>query len=160
MNAPVAPFPEMPGIAGVDKRVLPMPVISITPAPSTAPLLAGAGFADAFCLMVDEPGLDAISASHRVFARAPAWIGRLLRLRNLLVAPLGLKGTSPTGRGAAGPMRIGFFPVVSQSAQRVVLGFDDKHLDFRVIVDAAPNNGGSRITATTLARQHNFTGRI
>jgi Protein of unknown function (DUF2867) len=136
-----------------------MGVVSVSPDPSTRPLLAGAGFADAFCLVVDEPALDAISASHRVFARTPGWVSRLLWLRNLLVAPLGLRQTSSKDRTPL-EMRIGFFPVVSQSGQRVVLGFNDKHLDFRVIVDAAPSDGGSRITATTLVRQHNPMGRI
>ena len=136
-----------------------MSVVSIIPDPSTLPLLAGARFADAFRCEIDEQGLDAISASRRVFARPPAWIRRLLRLRNLLVAPLGLKGT-PEAAGAQSQARIGFFPIVSQSAERVVLGFDDKHLDFRVVVDSAPTDGGSRITATTLVRQHNRIGRV
>ena len=54
-------------------------------------------------------------------------------------------------------MRLGLFPVVSQQPDRVVLGFDDRHLDFRLVVDA-PGNGD--VTGTTLIRTHNLLGRI
>ena len=30
---------------------------------------------------------------------------------------------------------IGIFPVVSETPERLVAGFNDKHLDFRVVVD-------------------------
>jgi hypothetical protein len=30
----------------------------------------------------------------------------------------------------------GAFPVISRAQERVVLGFDDKHLDFRIVVEA------------------------
>ena len=137
-----------------------MPVLQVSPDPSIAPLLAAAQFADAYRLAVDEPALDAVAAAQRIFARTPKWISRLLALRNLLVAPLGLKGTGDS-QGGATPARIGFFPVVSQTPDRVVLGFDDKHLDFRVIVDVStPELGVRSVTATTLVRQNNRFGRL
>jgi hypothetical protein len=47
------------------------------------------------------------------------------------------------------------FPVVGQSPDRVVLGFDDRHLDFRIVVALA----GGWATLTTAVRWHNAFGR-
>ncbi|WP_163335094.1 DUF2867 domain-containing protein, partial [Enterobacter hormaechei] len=56
--------------------------------------------------------------------------------------------------------RIGAFPVLSKAPERVVLGFDDKHLDFRVAIDvAALDEHRRKVTATTLVRTHNWLGR-
>ncbi len=136
-----------------------MVAISVPPDASASGVLPGAQFADAFRLTVRDSDLDAIAASKRVFERAPAWVAALLRLRNTIVAPLGLRGTDdPIGQSA--PRRIGWFPVVSETPDRVVLGFNDKHLDFRIVVDsAADSEGGRQITATTLVRRHNVFGR-
>ena len=53
---------------------------------------------------------------------------------------------------------IGLFPIVSETSDRLVAGFNDKHLDFRVVVDVA--TGAIRhVTATTLVKTHNWLGR-
>jgi Protein of unknown function (DUF2867) len=135
-----------------------MLVVSRVPDTSTEPLLAGASFADAFSIDVDERGLDAPTAAERAFATAPPWIAWLLAIRNTLVRPFGLKGTNEAHRISRD--RIGFFPCISRSADRVVMGFDDAHLDFRVVVDVASvADGLQRVTATTLVRPHNLFGR-
>jgi hypothetical protein len=87
--------------------------------------------------------------------RRPGWVSGLLVLRNLAVTPFGLK------RGAlAGAERIGIFPLVSASPERVVMGFDDAHLDFRVVVEVAPERDGQKVTATTFVRTRNRLGRL
>jgi len=141
-----------------------MAVQAMIPEATTAPVLVGAGFADAFCLIVEAPALDAAAAAQRVFSRTPRWISALLALRNRLVALIGLKGTeqmAASKNASAGKMRrIGFFPIVSQTPERIVMGFDDWHLDFRVVVDVATLSGDRRqVTATTLVRTHNWVGR-
>lgn len=85
----------------------------------------------------------------------PRWVSGLLVLRNLAVTPFGLKRGPP-----AGAERIGIFPVVSASPERVVLGFDDAHLDFRVVIEVAPGASGQRVTATTFVRTRNRLGRL
>jgi hypothetical protein len=56
--------------------------------------------------------------------------------------------------------RIGAFPVLSQTPERVVMGLDDRHLDFRLVVDVAPLDERRRdVVATTLVRTHNRLGR-
>jgi hypothetical protein len=119
-------------------------------------LLAGAQFIDAFSIVVDSATLDARHAAERMLGRAPRWIEALMALRNRLVAPFGLK-TSIRSKAAASS--IGSFPVVSESPERVVAGFNDKHLDFRLVVDVVAETGGRRVTATTLVLTHNLLGR-
>src|SRR5260221_14343113 len=114
-----------------------MSVHALAPEASTAPLLAGADFADAYRLIVAAPDLDAAAAAQRIFAKSPGWIGALIALRNRLV---GLIGLNPGGDAALDKRlppekrrRIGMFPVISAAPDRVVIGFDDWHLDFRVV---------------------------
>ena len=98
------------------------------PAVASETPLPNADFTDAYSAHVAEP-LDALQAARRMVGRRPRWVDGLLVLRNLAVTPFGLK------RGASiGAERIGIFPVVSASTERVVMGFDDAHLDFRVVV--------------------------
>ena len=101
---------------------------------------------------------DAATVAAQAFGAAPGWVKSLLAVRNLLVAPFGLKSGRETAPGQA---RIGFFPVISSAADRVVLGMDDRHLDFRLVVETAPVTGqGTTATATTLVRTRNLGGRL
>ena len=134
-----------------------MTVREVTPEIDPATLLAGAQFIDAYRVAVDGAALDARKAAERMFARGPRWIEALVRLRNLVVAPFGLK-TSGEGEPATGGL-IGIFPVVSETPERLVAGFNDHHLDFRVVVDVAPKGSGQEVTTTTLVLTHNWLGR-
>ena len=122
-------------------------------------VLAGAQFADAFRVTVPDTGLDARSAAERIFSRSPRWVEMLLDLRNRIVAPFGLKTSAAHEAKAAG--MVGMFPVLSQTPEQLVAGFNDHHLDFRVVVDVAPADSGrdQEVTATTLVLTHNWLGR-
>ncbi len=126
------------------------------PDASTGPLLAGAQFSDAFSIAVNGD-LDARHAAERMMNGKSWWIDTLLALRNILVAPFGLKDGAHHNPNLD---VIGIFPVVSQSQNRLVAGFDDKHLDFRVIVDVSGARPARAVTATTLVLTHNLLGRI
>jgi hypothetical protein len=135
-----------------------MTVHEVTPAVDTNALLAGAQFADAYCIAINDRTLDARHAAERMILRQPRWAEALLTLRNLVVAPFGLK-TSGAGRAVPGEM-IGIFPVLSETPDRLVAGFNDRHLDFRVVVDVASSDAtGRNVTATTLVLTHNWLGR-
>jgi len=134
-----------------------MKVHEVAPNVDTAVWLAGAQFADAFRIAVDGPPLDARIAAQRMMGRSPRWVEALLSLRNALVAPFGLK-TSGAGEKAARGL-IGIFPVLSETPDRLVAGFDDHHLDFRVVVDVEASGQAQQVTATTLVLTHNWLGR-
>lgn len=136
-----------------------MKVREVIPEPSTGALLVGAQFADAFRIGVEGATLDARHAAVLMTGRS-RWIEALVRLRNLLVAPFGLKTSGETEV----PRRetIGLFPILTETRDRLVAGFNDKHLDFRLVVDiaAAGSDSGQQVTATTLVKTHNWFGRI
>jgi hypothetical protein len=132
-----------------------MNVQEITPAIDPNTLLPGAQFADAYRLEVGGHSLTARQAAERMMARQPRWAETLLTLRNILVTPFGLK-TSGTGTPRE---MIGIFPVVSERPDRLVAGFNDKHLDFRIVVDVATSGATQNVTATTLVLTHNWLGR-
>jgi Protein of unknown function (DUF2867) len=131
--------------------------MAVTPEVDSSALLAGAQFSDAYSIMVDGNALDARHAAEKMLARSPRWIEMLMALRNRLVAPFGLKTPDPRRTGAAD--RIGIFPIVSETPERLVAGFNDHHLDFRVVVDVAASGRGQCVTATTLVLTHNLLGR-
>lgn len=132
-------------------------VREITPEVDASKLLAGAQFVDAFRVDIGAGSLDARGACEKMVLGGPRWIDVLTRLRNFLVTPFGLK-TSGEGAPAPGGM-IGLFPVVSETPERLVAGFNDYHLDFRVVVDVESATTGRQVTATTLVLTHNLLGR-
>ena len=134
-----------------------MTVSAINPTVDRAQWLAGAQFADAFRVAIDGPAIDARTAAERMLSQSPRWVDALVRLRNAIVAPFGLKTT-----GAGEPNKlgmIGIFPVISDTPEQLVAGFNDRHLDFRVVVDVTADGAGRQVTATTLVRTHNWFGR-
>jgi hypothetical protein len=135
-----------------------MTVDEVAPAINPAAVLAGAQFMDAYRLEVDGAALDARQAAMRMMARAPRWVDALVTLRNIIVAPFGLKTSGATERLPRDI--IGIFPVVSETPERLVAGFNDKHLDFRVVVDVATSGQRQSVTATTLVMTHNWLGRM
>jgi hypothetical protein len=134
-----------------------MTVIEIAPEVDRTALLAGAQFVDAYSIVVDRGALDARQAAERMITRQPGWAEALLTLRNILVQPFGLKTSGASGTTPR--EMIGIFPIVSETPDRLIAGFNDSHLDFRVVVDVATSGDRQQVTATTLVLTHNWLGR-
>lgn len=134
-----------------------MNTVAVAPDTGLASLLPGAQFADAYALDMAPSKLDARRAAKRIMARSPRWIAMLLALRNLVVASFGLHTRPPSSPAGLGVL--GIFPVLSQTPDRLVAGFDDSHLDFRIVVDISRRRERQRITLTTLVLTHNRLGR-
>jgi hypothetical protein len=141
------------------KRIIVMKPVEIAFAAPQS-ILPGAQFGDAFQIIVEGQNLSAIEAAKRAVYGAPSWINRLLQLRTILVKPLGLKPGENPAEDKAGPDNIGIFPVLVEEPQHVMLGMNDKHLDFRLLVDVVNEGGGRQIiTASTVVKTHNALGR-
>jgi Protein of unknown function (DUF2867) len=110
---------------------------SVTP-PNFETVLPASNFVDAFELTVDHQAGSYAFTKH-IMASTPLWVGRLLTLRNALIAPFGLHTDDAPSKAE----KFGMFPVISSNETRTILGFDDKHLDFRIILDAAPLVGST-----------------
>jgi hypothetical protein len=133
------------------------PVREITPEVDPSAVLAGARFIDAFRVEIGAAPLNAREACTRMVLHGPRWVDALTRLRNILVTPFGLKRS---GEGAYAPGGlIGLFPVVSETPERLIAGFDDHHLDFRIVVDVAGEATLRHVTLTTLVKTNNLLGR-
>src|SRR5204862_3931876 len=83
-------------------------------------------------------------------------------VRDAVMATVGVKSSRAIGVAAAGrgPM-IGYFPLLSKSARELVVGENDRHLDFRVAsllrTGAA---GGRELVVVTVVHCHNRLGRM
>jgi Protein of unknown function (DUF2867) len=148
-----------------------------SPTASTAPhgsqiasRLPGAYFHDAWAIRATEPNLNALEQFLRVARKTPAWIDRLMAIRNRIVALFGLKNlggiaqTDPNKKASdyqAGD-RVGIFTLISNTANEVLLGDSDKHLNVVVSVhkQADSINRDTLITVTTVVHVHNWLGRL
>lgn len=147
------------------------------PAESTAPagsevelLLPGAHFRDAWAISAAEPGLHALGQFLRVAKLTPLWIERLMSIRNRVVSALGLKNlgglsqidaTKHESEYVAGD-RVGIFTLISRSANEVLLGDKDKHLNVVVSVHrkAEEDTDAVVVTVTTVVHVNNCLGRL
>ncbi|MFZ1704492.1 MAG: DUF2867 domain-containing protein [Saprospiraceae bacterium] len=105
------------------------------------------------------------------FKSGPSWIGRLFALRNKIVSLFGLKipETSQDHQKQLDNFRLepgnrlGLFNVFYVSEKEVVLGEDDKHLNFRVslILNNHQSKAHSKtLTISTTVFYNNFLGRL
>lgn len=100
------------------------------------------------CYSVESP-LSPRAAAERGL-QMPRWARALLALRHALVRPFGLQTAAPRGAEA-----LGLFPVQKDDPGECVLGFDDRHLNFRIAV----LRQGARIYLSTWVHPHNLWGR-
>lgn len=135
--------------------------VFLIPAPAAAMSASGLtriDFSDGYSGQVDRTYVDAEQAARAVFAEPPRMLTWLIILRNGIVAPFGLKTSiSFSDRGLG---KIGMFPIISSTGAEVVVGGDDKHLDFRIWISIQPSLKGSEVTISTLVKINNFFGRV
>jgi len=142
--------PAAPAAPRADRRWPVLPEDSLA-----AQALPSIDYLDVFSTPVDSDAtLDEVA--RRLLLGQPP---RLMRLRDALVRPFGLK-TSPKGSRPALRLvpgeRIGIFRLYARSAHELLLGEDDRHLDFRLCLRVL---GDGTATLATLVHFHNFIGR-
>ncbi|WET50525.1 DUF2867 domain-containing protein [Chryseobacterium indologenes] len=102
------------------------------------------------------------------FTSGPKWGKKMFALRNNVAGWLGLK-TGAEVDPANGPEnftcevgeRVGIFKVFNKTSNEIILGEDDKHLDFRVSLLFDKNQGGqdeNSLTISTTVKFHNWLG--
>lgn len=120
------------------------------------PALPSGDWADAYRVATRRHFPNARAAGDAAFGSFPIWVNALMGLRNLAVTPFGLK----TGeKESATRARIGFFPLLSESETQVVVGMNDRHLDFRCVIDLEEAGAGQEVTIATVIHRHNWLGR-
>jgi hypothetical protein len=121
--------------------------VSVPPSPMAEATLPRVDFADAFAAPL-PPGApsDPELWAKRVLRSPPRWVMAAMAARNVVVAALGLKAPRSAARG---------FPKLDGDEREVLLGLDDRHLDFRVSVLVQDGT----LTFATRVRLRNRLGR-
>lgn len=137
------------------------PAVLLIPTPPQAAHSSGLpaiDFDDCYHGHTARSGVTAMEAVKAMVERQPRWVSLLIATRDAVVGRMGLK----TAAHAAPPgsPRAGFFPVLSEMPNEVVLGLDDKHLDFRIWVSVQGVDGGTDVWLSTLVRRHGWPGRV
>jgi len=132
--------------------------VALPPGVRVASLYPGAFLADAFAIDL-PPGAthDVLALARFALARQAPWVERLMAMRDAIVSPFGLKTAHAlrADSGAASPARVGIFRIYETLPDEVVLGEDDRHLDFRLSV----HRTAGQLTAVTVVHCHNLLGR-
>ncbi|MEO0636073.1 MAG: DUF2867 domain-containing protein [Pseudomonadota bacterium] len=124
-------------------------------------ILPGADWGDAYEAIMAHPFATAREAGDCMGRNLPGWMQPMLKLRDGLTSLAGLKGTDELRAQAdAGMDAVAFFPIISETDERLVVGTDDKHFDFRLVLELDENGSGQQVLRmTTLLKRHNFGGR-
>ncbi|WP_374579909.1 DUF2867 domain-containing protein [Pseudoduganella sp.] len=127
--------------------------------------LPGAYFHDCYQVAVPDDGASALEHYLRVVRQTPAWVNRLMALRNWMVGFVGLKNlghlASLDAARAASDYRVGdrvgIFSLLHLSPGEVLLGDSDKHLDVVLSICKAPQG---MLSVSTVVHVHNWLGRL
>jgi len=140
--------------------------VSLPPESEIAKVYSSMNLADAYSIALPAGASTNPELLARfIFAHQAPWIGRLIAIRDALVAGFGLK----TGKHLASleaenrARRLSIFKIYSRSPTEVVLGEDDKHLDFRLSVLCSGQSlpGAKRhLILSTVVHCHNRLGRL
>ncbi len=131
---------------------------------SVADVYSPPNFADAYEIVL-PPGAstDPECLARFIFSQHSPWAAALMRLRDALVAGFGLKTAHPLAEGATDrTQRVGMFKIYSIAPNEIVMGEDDKHLDFRLSLlcpAASPAQSERKVVLSTVVRCHNLLGR-
>ena len=135
--------------------------VALPPGASIAPLYPGSNLADAYA--VDLPNarareLDMESLARQLLGSQPGWARKFMVLRDAIVARFGIK-TARQMEAKPGE-RIGIFRIYARSADEIILGEDDSHLDFRLSVLRSKQEGRHGcVTVASVVHCHNWVGR-
>jgi len=114
--------------------------------------------------------IDTREVVRAFFRSSPEWIERLMNFRNRAVSIFGLKTVETKSNskeeilkrfeGTTGE-QVGIFKVFGRTENEIILGEDDKHLDFRVSF-LLENTGDSKkkIALSTTVQFHNHFGKL
>ncbi|HTD02494.1 DUF2867 domain-containing protein [Undibacterium sp.] len=122
--------------------------------------------ADAYAIRLPEGAIaDPELLARFVLSHQAPWVASLMRLRDALVAGFGIKTSKQLQDlgDAHDDKRIYLFRIYATSANEILLGEDDKHLDFRLSVlhqtQVQSTESSSYLVLSTVVHCHNFLGR-
>lgn len=100
--------------------------------------------------VTDKPHITVKQLFDSMFLQYPKWVSWLLKLRDFIVKPLGVKASKSFEE-----------LIMEQNSHEIILGTEDKHLTFYVSVSCFETKCNERIAGiTTLVKYNNFLGRV
>lgn len=161
----MAPPPSIPEMTPMPHEFTVVTPVALPPNARISQAYESVHLADAYSIRL-PPGAsgDPEVLARFVFSQRAPWVGALMKVRDALVSGFGLKTSRHLASlgSQAGQSRVGIFRIYSTGETEVVLGEDDKHLDFRVSVlcASAPAPGSGRdLVVSTVVHCHNRLGR-
>ena len=127
-------------------------------------------YVDCFSAMVNDPNdrLNPMTVCRALVNSAPQFVETLMGLRNKIVKVVGLKTgeDQPSTRAEALEQftgkpgeYLGLFKIYEHTDTEIILGEDDKHLDFRLSLLLTPSDSGSKkLSMTTVVTYNNWMG--
>ena len=117
----------------------------------------------------DENKISPTEIGKAFFSSEPKWMGMLFTLRNKMVSIFGLKTSNDsynrqeilTNFNFEPNERIGLFKVFNKTENELVVGENDKHLDFRISLLKVSNDvKKKKIIITTTVNYNNWFGKL
>lgn len=107
-------------------------------------------------------------AYEAVFGTAPSWVRGLMAVRGLVAGAAGLKhvaahsplASSGTHFSYQVGQRVGLFTVQANEPNELIVGDDDRHLNFRISILRSTIDGAETVTISTAVQIHNMLGRV
>ncbi|MCJ7932237.1 MAG: DUF2867 domain-containing protein [Chryseobacterium sp.] len=128
----------------------------------------GFDYADSFAGILPGNGqkTEIADIGKAFFTSGPQWGKKMFAFRNKVVGLLGLKTGAETCRTQNAEEftcevgeRVGLFKVFDKTENEIILGEDDKHLDFRISLLFDKNAGTENsLTISTTVKFHNWLG--
>ncbi|MBC9785595.1 DUF2867 domain-containing protein [Heliobacterium chlorum] len=141
--------------------------IPVPPQALIAQALPRVDYRDAYRIpWPQELDLDIIAFVRLIFTSAPSWVTKLTLWRNRIVKLFGIK--VPDNLSVNTPLNFSFEPGTSASFFRVyerrtnelLLGEDDRHLDFRLSFLMEERDGVHYAVVATVVQFHGRAGRV
>ncbi len=111
--------------------------------------------------------VDITAVGKAFFTSGPVWGKKMFAFRNKIVGLFGLKTGAEKEKKQPGNdaqyevgERIGLFKVFDKTNNEIILGEDDRHLDFRVslLFDKNEDEEENSLTISTTVKFHNWLG--
>ncbi|SPO03601.1 uncharacterized protein DNG_06284 [Cephalotrichum gorgonifer] len=157
---------------------MPLAPVRAVPYPNESklrPLYKSAYFVDAFAVPLPSRGSKEYSPdalARALFGAQPAWFSMLMWIRDRVMSVFGVKSSTAIQAEAAkrGIETIYIFPVISRTENEIIMGENDRHLNFQTsllirepqLSSAGGGEGirkGKEVVATTVVHCHGLLGK-
>lgn len=121
-------------------------------------------FLDCYSVDLNRAGIPIAEIAQRIFIDLPGWVNTLLAVRDISVSLFRLKTTAELPKtlehrsAVAAGEYINFLCVRSVAENEIILGEDDRHLDFKISVCRETSSSDS-ISLATWVHPHGLLGK-